>query len=112
MTGGRIDIGERIVAASIEHDNAHPGRQCSQCIHDIVEPDGLQRDIGFTLRIDIYRHEIVLAIDLQSVAGIEQQRHGVRAARGHFGREIAHGLTHVVLRKVGSRCHFKASAAE
>ena len=58
-------------------------------VEDIVQPHRLQRNVGFPPGVDIDRHQIVLAIDLQAVAGIEHQRDCVRAFRRDLGGEVA-----------------------
>ena len=40
-----------------------------------LQRDGLELEIGFVLELRVDRHQIVLAGDLQAVAGIEEQRH-------------------------------------
>jgi len=84
----------------------------SQRVHEIAEPNGLQWNIGFALRVDIDRHQVILAVDLQPVAGIEYQCDRIRTARGHLGGEIADGLAHVVLRQIGRRGDVEAGIAE
>ena len=46
------------------------------------------------------------------MAGIEHQRDGVGSARRHFGREVADGLAHVVLRQIGSGGNLEARIGE
>ena len=98
--------------ASPWHEDAHPGWQRPQCVHEIVKPDGLQRNVGFAFRIDVDRHEIILAVDLQPVAGIEYQRHRVGSAASDLGGEFADRLAHVVLRQIGSRGYVEAGTGE
>ena len=65
---------QRIVAAGVEEDDvgARVGFHAAQ--HEI-EVDGAEVEIGLGLDLCVDRHQIVLAGDLQSVAGVKQQRH-------------------------------------
>jgi hypothetical protein len=105
---GLADVRERIVAAGIEQQDAGLARHRSQRVQDVVEPHRLQRNVGFALRIDVDRHQKILAVDLQPVARIEHQRDGIGAFRGHPRGEVAHSGAQLVLREIRSGQHLEA----
>src|SRR5216683_2132459 len=98
---GLVDRRERIVAAGIQDHDAGLARNRGQRVHHVGEPRRLERHVGFALDLRIDRHEEVLAVDLQAVAGIEHQRNGVRSFLGDHAREIADRPAHVALGEIG-----------
>ena len=99
--GGLVDRREWIVAAGVQDDDAGFARNRGQRIHEVGEPHGLQRHVGFPLDPRVDRNEEVLAVDLQAMAGIEHERDGVRALiRDRLG-EIGDRPAHVALGEVG-----------
>ena len=110
--GGLVDVGERIVAAGIEQQDAGLARHRGQRVQDVVETHRLQRNVGFALRIDVDRHQKILAVDLQAVARIEHQRDGIGAFRRHLGREVADLGAQFVLRQIGGGQHLEAGLGQ
>ena len=64
---------ERIVAAGVEEDDVGLGAAL-ELLHDARQRDQRNVDLGLVFDLRVDRHEIVLAIHLQAVAGIEEQR--------------------------------------
>ncbi|MEY9118514.1 hypothetical protein ABIE86_007246 [Bradyrhizobium diazoefficiens] len=98
-----LSAGNGLVAAGVEHEDARPRRQRAERVEQVVQPHALERNVGFALGIEIDRHQIVLAVDLKPVAGVEHQRDGVGAAGADLAGEIRDRRAHLVLREVG-RC--------
>ena len=92
-----VDLGERIVAAGVEQQEAHLARHRGQRIEDVVDAHRLHRNVGFTLHIDIDRHQKILAVDLQAVTGVKDHRDGIRTPGGDLAGEFADFLPHLVL---------------
>jgi hypothetical protein len=109
---GLADVRERIVAAGIEQQDAGLARHRGQRVQDVVEAHRLQRNIGFPFRIDVDRHQKILAVDLQPVARIEHQRDGIGAFRRHPGREVADLGAQLVLRQIGGGQHLETGLGQ
>ena len=92
-----VEFGERIVTAGIEQQEAHLARHRGQRIEDVVDAHRLHRNVGFTLHIDIDRHQKILAVDLQAVTGVKDHRDGIRTPGGDLAGEFADFLPHLVL---------------
>jgi len=58
----------------------------------------LNGNIGFTLHIDVDGNEVILAVDLQAVAGIKHQGNGIGTLGCQLPREFADLLAQLVLR--------------
>jgi hypothetical protein len=80
----------------------------AQRVQEVVKPHRLQRHVSLALGIKIDGDEKIFAVDLQAMAGIEHQRHGVGPAGRDFGGKVGDSLPHVVLREIARRCHGKA----
>ena len=70
---GRQLLGEGIVAAGIEEDDVGAAAAV-ELLHDAGQRHQRQVDFRFELDQRVDRHQIVLAVHLQPVAGIEEQR--------------------------------------
>ena len=109
---GAAERGERIVAAGIQHEDARPRRQSAERVEHVVQPHALQRNVGLALGIEIHGNEIVLAVDLQAVAGIEHQGDRIGAAGTDLAGEVRDRRPHLVLRQIGGGRDGKAGVAE
>ena len=101
MAGGLVDLGERIVAAGVEQQDAHLARHRRQCVENVIETHRLQRNVGFPLRIDVDRHQEILAVDLQAVAGVEDEGNGIGTLLRHLGGEVPDLGPQFGLRQIG-----------
>ena len=99
---------QRIVAAGVEENDVGPRVGLHAAQHQI-EIDGAEIEIGLGLDLGVDRHEIVLAGDLQSVAGVEQQRHvGVR----QLFAEAPHRRAHALIIEVEPADHLEAQSLQ
>ena len=98
---GVIDLGERIVAAGVEHDDAHPALDRFQRTHQVDQPQRIVVEIGRRGDLGIDRQQIVLARHLHAVTGIVDHGDGAGAALGDLGGEVLHDPDHVAARQVG-----------
>ncbi|KAH2839854.1 hypothetical protein KXW36_001628, partial [Aspergillus fumigatus] len=112
--GDRAGAGalEGIVAAGIEHEDPRPRRQRAKRVQQIVQPHALKRNVGLALGIEVHRHQVILAVDLRAVAGIEHQRDRVGAAGADLAGEIGDRLPHLALAEIGGRGDAEAGIAE
>lgn len=78
----------------------------------VVEAYRLQGNVGLPLRVDIDRHQKILAVDLQAVAGVKHQRDGVGTFRRHLRCEIADLGAHLGLRQIGRGRHLETGIAQ
>ena len=99
---------ERIVAASVEEDEARAGAAQHLLQHE-VEFDRLEVEIGFGSQLGVDRSEVVLLVDLQAMAGIVEQAHIGTVQR--FG-EGSNPLFHVALLKIDPLNHVEAEPAQ
>ena len=107
-----LSVRERIVAAGVEHQDAHLARHRRQRVQDVVEAHRLDRNVGFPLRIDVDRNQKILAVDLQAVAGVKHQRHGIGALGRDLAGEFADRLPHLALRKIGRGRNLEAGIGQ
>ena len=83
-------LGERIVAAGIEHDESQPFGRLDRA-QDAIERDRLVLDVEVACKPRVDRDQIVGPVDLDAVARIEQQRHiGVARGLGEIAERLAH----------------------
>ncbi len=101
-------IRERIVAAGIEHQDAHAAGAL-QIGEDIVDPRHLRPDIGAASQPGVHRHEIVGALKLKAVTAIEEQRSV--SACGRVGK-ASERIIHAALVEIDPLDHFEAGALQ
>ena len=65
---------ERVVPAGVQNHDAGTVAAL-ELVHDPLQRDRLELEIGLVLELRIDRDEKISARDLQSMAGIEEQRH-------------------------------------
>ena len=101
-------LGERVVAAGVEEDDVGLAAAL-QLLHDARQRHQRQVDLGLELDHGVDRHQIVLAVHLQPVAGIEEQRDV-----GLFGcaAELDQRLDQRAAIEIGAAEHLEAEAFE
>ena len=84
-----------VIAAGVQNDDVH--RAHRQLVHDGVDIHGFYAHTGLTGDLGVHGNDVVLAPDLYSVAGVEEQGHGVAS---QFFTELCNGPVHVFLVRV------------
>ena len=101
-------IGERIIAAGIKnHDLDAIG--AVQRSRDVLQADHLVTHADLVLELRIGRHQVIAALELHGVAGIEEQG-GVGVGRPP--RKVGERKIHVALGRVDRGFHLEAEGLE
>ncbi|MGC0319444.1 hypothetical protein ABIG06_000073 [Bradyrhizobium sp. USDA 326] len=109
---GVVDFWERVVAAGIEDDDAHPARDRLQRRHHVDETHRIVDELGGAGDLGVDGNEIVLAGELHAVTGVIDHRHRVGTARGDLGGKVLDHAEHVVLGQIGRGDHFEAGGVQ
>ena len=107
-----VDGRERVVAAGIEDDDAHPARDRLQRRHHVDQTHRVVDELGLVRDLRVHGNQIVLPGELHAVTGVIDHRHRIRTARGDFCREILDDAKHVVLGQIGRRDHLEAGRVQ
>ena len=103
---------ERIVAAGVEHDDAHPACNGVQRAHQVDQSQRIAVEIVRRRDLGIDRKQIVLALDLHAVTGIVDHGDGAGAALGDLGGKVLHDPDHVFACQVGRWRHLEAGRVQ
>jgi hypothetical protein len=99
---------ERIVAASVEEHHRDPAVALKLLQHE-VELDCLEVEVGIGLKLGVHGREEVLSVDLEAVAGIEEEAY-IGASELRSKRPDA--LLHLLLGEVIAVDHVEAELPE
>ena len=97
---------QRVVPARVE--DHHPQRRTLHRRQHVVERHRLEAHVGVPLQPRVHRHQVVHPVHLQTVAGVEDQRHGPHAA----ARETAQRRVHARPVGVAHRLHLEPQTPE
>ena len=85
LANGSAAARERILPRRVENDDLHAAGKRRKRLGEIRNANGLQRHVDVALDIGVDRHEIILALELQAIAGEIDQRDCI----GSRGRDLA-----------------------
>ena len=103
---------QRVVAAGIENDEVHGVTGELHFAEDPAGADRLNGHVAFFLDHGGRGHQIVLAVDLKPVTGVEEQPHRIAAGLGQAFTELDDGVFHGLLMGIHHQHHIEFQAAQ
>jgi hypothetical protein len=101
-----------IVPRHVGHDDAHPARCPVEGADEIGEAEALDGHIGLPGDPGVHRKEIVVALELGTVARKVDRDGGVRLGRLHLVEEVAHHPAQVRRGEIATLDHLEAGARQ
>ena len=105
---GDLSLDEGLLPRRVQHDDAGLQRQRGELANIVADPQRLDRNVGIAVDRGIDRHEIILAAQLQPVAGQIHHRDRVRPRGFGLVDEVAKTLAQRVAIEVAGADHVKA----
>ena len=103
-----LSVDERLLPRRVQHDDAGLHRQRGELTDVVAGPQRLDRHIGIAVDRGIDRHEIVVAAQLQPVAGQIHHRDRVRPRGFGLVDEVAKTLAQRVAIEIAGADHVEA----
>jgi hypothetical protein len=103
---------ERQRARRVEHHDLGRGRSIGEWPQEIEQTHALDRDIAVAIELRVDRDEIVVALELERVAVVVDERDRVGPCGIHLGEEFAEQTPHVARVDVGALDDLEADAGQ
>ena len=101
-----------IVAAGVQHNDAHAAGHGLKRCHQIDETDSGAIHTCKVGDTGIDRHKKIVACDLHAMSGVVDKRNGIRAALRYLACKILDNFDHLVMVEIETLQDFKPSGRE